>query len=132
MSLNVPSSMIEAASAGKPVELPAFIRLVHDSLHDAFHIVGDLAARLRDDPAFSCVVHAPASMDDGTRGQLLRMMASNSIRGALERHFGVALAFQNCHKVAAFRPEYVGSDAWNRFVSMEEQVLNQSPERRDC
>lgn len=132
MSLNVPETMVAAAAKGEPVAPPDFITLIHDSLHDAFHIVSDLAASLREQPAFSCVIHAPPTMDDATRGQLLRMMASNSIRGALERHFGVTLAFQNCHKVAAFRPEYVGSDAWNRFVSMEEQILNQSPEARDC
>lgn len=132
MSLNVPETMVAAAAKGEPVALPDFIKIVHDSLPDAFHIVSDLAANLRDRPAFSCVIHAPATMDDATRGQLLRLMASNSIRGALERHFGVVLAFQNCHKVAAFRPEVVGSDAWNRFVSMEEQILNQSAETRDC
>jgi NucS shadow ORF len=27
------------------------------------------------------------------RGQLLRALASNAIRGALERHFGIVLAF---------------------------------------
>lgn len=131
MSLNVPSSMIEAAASGQPVDPPAFVRLVHDSLHDAFHIVSGLADRLRSERG-DHAVHAPPTMDDAVRGQLLRMMASNSIRGALERHFGIVLAFQNCHKVAAFRPEAVGSDAWDRFVSMEEQILNQSPERRDC
>jgi hypothetical protein len=29
------------------------------------------------------------------------------IRGALEEHFKVELAFQNCHRVAAFRRERV-------------------------
>jgi hypothetical protein len=43
--------------------------------------------------------------DEAARGELLlRMMASDAMRGAVERHFGVRLAFQNCHRVAVFRP----------------------------
>ena len=40
--------------------------------------------------------------DEQARGQLLRALASDAIRGPLERHFGVTLAFQNCHRVAVF------------------------------
>jgi hypothetical protein len=43
--------------------------------------------------------------DEAARGQLLRMMASDAMRAAAERHFGVRLAFQNCHRAAVFRPE---------------------------
>ena len=64
--------------------------------------------------------------------QLLRALASNAIRGALERHFGVVLAFQNCHRVAAFTPQAVDSDVYREFVSPRGQVLNQTPELRDC
>ncbi len=45
------------------------------------------------------------------RGELLRALASNAIRGALERHFGVVFAFQNCHRVAAFTPADVDGPA---------------------
>ena len=48
------------------------------------------------------------------RGQLLRALASDAIRGGLERHFGVKLAFQNCHRVAAFRPAAVGGERYRR------------------
>ena len=50
---------------------------------------------------------------------------------SLERHFGVRLAFQNCHRVAAFRLDpdpAVPAD----FTSARSQVLNQSPLLRDC
>lgn len=70
--------------------------------------------------------------DEQARGQLLRALASNAIRGALERHFGVVLAFQNCHRVAAFAPSAVDSRIYREFVSPRGQVLNQSPELRDC
>jgi hypothetical protein len=66
------------------------------------------------------------------RGQLLRAMASDAIRGALERHFGVKLAFQNCHRVAAFRPSAVDGDGYRAFISVRGQLLNQSPELRNC
>ena len=66
------------------------------------------------------------------RDQLLRALASNAIRGALERHFGVVLAFQNCHREAAFAPAAVDSAVYREFVSPRGQVLNQTPELRDC
>jgi uncharacterized protein len=66
------------------------------------------------------------------RGQLLRALASNAIRGALERHFDVVLVFQNCHRVAAFDPAALDGPAYRAFTSTRGQLLNQSPERRDC
>jgi hypothetical protein len=68
---------------------------------------------------------------EAERGQLLRALASDAIRGSLERHFGVRLAFQNCHRVAVFRP---GHDrrAYEEFISPRAQLLNQSPALRNC
>jgi hypothetical protein len=43
------------------------------------------------------------------RGQLLRVLASDSMRRALEQHFGVKLAFQNCHRVALFKKDRLGA-----------------------
>ena len=62
----------------------------------------------------------------------LRALASDAIRGGLERHFGAKLAFQNCHRVAAFDFGAVGSERYQRFVSPRGQLLNQSPELRNC
>ncbi len=132
MSLNVPQPIIEDAKAGRSVTNATFVRVVHDSLHDAFHIVADLAKRLEAEPDADRALHAPPQMDDGVRQQLLRLMAGTAIRTAVEERFGVRLAFQNCHKIAAFRPEAVGGTAWREFTSIEAQVLNQTPERRDC
>jgi hypothetical protein len=66
------------------------------------------------------------------RGQLLRALASDAIRGSLERHFGVRLAFQNCHRVAVFAPGPNTEERIARFTSVRAQLLNQSPELRDC
>ncbi|WP_242424743.1 SCO5389 family protein, partial [Frankia sp. EI5c] len=70
--------------------------------------------------------------DEEARGQLLRALASTSIRSALERHFGVKLAFQNCHRVAVFPPEALGGEQYRAFVSARAQVLNQQPEFVNC
>jgi hypothetical protein len=61
---------------------------------------------------------------------LLRLMASDAMRGAVERHYGVRLAFQNCHRVAVFRPDAVTALA--AFTSPRAQLLNQSPELVIC
>jgi hypothetical protein len=68
--------------------------------------------------------------DEAARGQLLRMMASDAMRGAVERHFGVRLAFQNCHRVAVFRPGAIRALA--EFTTARAQILNQSPELTNC
>ena len=131
MSLDVPTPVLEAAARGE-LDDARFVAVVRDSLPYAWQVVGaavtDLAAR-PDAPFGQHEVPPPSERE---RGQLLRALASDAIRGALERHFGVALAFQNCHRVAAFAPAAVGSPVHREFVSPRGQVLNQTPELRDC
>jgi hypothetical protein len=57
-------------------------------------------------------------------------MASDAMRAAVERHFGVRLAFQNCHRAAVFRPEAAGALA--DFTSARAQLLNQRPDLVNC
>ena len=64
------------------------------------------------------------------RGQLLRLMASDAMRAAIERRYGVRLAFQNCHRAAVFRPSATAAVA--AFRSPRAQLLNQRPEFVDC
>ena len=131
MSLDVPTPVLDAAARGE-LDDASFVTVVRDSLPYAWQVVGaavnDLAAR----PGTSFGQHEVPPPSERERGQLLRALASNAIRGALERHFGVVLAFQNCHRVAAFEPEAVDSAVYHEFVSPRRQVLNQSPELRDC
>lgn len=68
--------------------------------------------------------------DEAARGQLLRMMASDAMRAVVERHFGVRVAFQNCHRAAVFRPGAI--QALAEFTSARSQLLNQSPELTNC
>jgi hypothetical protein len=130
MSLTVSTELVTAAERGH-IDDAAFLACVRDSLPYAYGLVERLASELPAAERDFADNHIPPP-DEQTRGQLLRALASNAIRGALERRFGVVLAFQNCHRLAAFRPEMVGGAQYRRFVSIEGQVLNQQPEFVDC
>ena len=109
-----------------------FVALVRDSLPYAWQVIGAAAGDLAARPGVPFGEHEVLPPSERERGQLLRALAGNAVRGALERHFGVVLAFQNCHRVAAFDPTAVDSPIYREFVSPRGQVLNQTPELRDC
>ncbi|MCX5253270.1 SCO5389 family protein [Streptomyces canus] len=130
MSLDVSPKLLAEAEQGD-IREEDFVDTVRTSLPYAYDLIAGLAAQLKSGIAeFTDNQTPPPSEQE--RGQLLRALASDAIRGSLERHFGVALAFQNCHRVAAFRPESVTGETYARFTSVRSQVLNQSPEFRDC
>jgi hypothetical protein len=130
MSLTVSPDLVTAAERGH-IDEGVFLACVQDSLPYAYGLVERLASELPAAGRDFADNEVPPP-DEQARGQLLRALASNAIRGALERRFGVVLAFQNCHRLAAFRPETVGGAQYRRFVSIEGQVLNQRPEFVDC
>jgi hypothetical protein len=130
MSLDVPTALLERAEAGE-VSDAEFVDCVRQSLPYAWSIVSQVVADLHGgDGEFAD--HAVPPPSEADRGQLLRALASDAIRGGLERHFGVKLAFQNCHRVAAFRLGALGGRRYQAFISARGQLLNQSPELRDC
>ncbi|MFF3511272.1 SCO5389 family protein [Streptomyces sp. NPDC002573] len=130
MSLDVSPHLLAEAENGE-VRDQDFVETVRSSLPYAYDLIARLADELRSGTAeFTDNQTPPPSEKE--RGQLLRALSSDAIRGSLERHFGVALAFQNCHRVAAFRPEARGGATHTRFTSLRAQILNQSPELRDC
>ena len=130
MSLNVPAALLERAEAGD-VPDEEFVGCVRESLPYAWMVISQVAAQVTDSGA-DFADHAVPPPGEAERGQLLRALASDSIRGGLERHFGVRLAFQNCHRVGAFRFSAVGGDRYQAFISPRGQLLNQSPALRDC
>ncbi|MBK3635359.1 SCO5389 family protein [Streptomyces asoensis] len=130
MSLDVSPELLSAAEAG-PVREEDFVDTVRTSLPYAYDLVAALAAELKGGTAEFTDNRTPPP-SERERGQLLRALASDAIRGSLERHFGVTLAFQNCHRVAAFRPGAQDDETYRRFTSTRAQVLNQSAELRDC
>ncbi|MCW6005832.1 hypothetical protein K1W54_14775 [Micromonospora sp. CPCC 205371] len=130
MSLDVPAALLERAETGR-VDDTEFVAVVRDSLPYAWAVVSEVAARSAE-TTDEFADHAVPPPSEAERGQLLRALASDSIRGALERHFGVKLAFQNCHRVAAFKLSAVGGETYREFISPVAQIRNQSPELRDC
>jgi hypothetical protein len=130
MSLDVRQELLEQAEHGE-IDQAAFVDCVRTSLPYAWELISGLAAEVRHGGGTFADNQVPPP-DEQARGQLLRALASDAIRGSLERHFGVKLAFQNCHRVAAFPPAEAGGERHRRFVSPRAQILNQSPELRDC
>ncbi|MDA0567138.1 SCO5389 family protein [Streptomonospora sp. S1-112] len=128
MSLTVSPELLSKARRG-PVGDADFIACIQESLPYAWSLVSGLAERAATAEAGYEANEVPPP-GEAERGQLLRLLASDAMRGAVERHFGMRLAFQNCHRVALFRPE--ADSAYTDFVTPRAQVLNQTPELVDC
>ncbi len=129
MSLDVSSQLLEQARDAE-VDDAAFVATIRASLPYAYELIAGLAAELRAGDADFADNQVPPP-GEAERGQLLRALASDAIRGSLQRHFGVRLAFQNCHRVAAFRLDQPGA-VYQDFISPRSQLLNQSPALRNC
>jgi hypothetical protein len=128
MSLTVSPNLLEKAQRG-PVSDDDFIACIRESLPYAWSVVSDVAERLAaGGAAFADNQKEPP--DEASRGQLLRLVGSDAMRAAVERHFNVRLAFQNCHRLALFDPAARAEHA--EFVSPRAQLLNQSPELVNC
>ncbi|MGW4889579.1 SCO5389 family protein [Streptomyces murinus] len=130
MSLDVSPRLLAQAENGA-VREEDFVETVRTSLPYAYDLIARLASELRTGNAEFVDDQTPPP-SERERGQLLRALSSDAIRGSLERHFGIVLAFQNCHRVAAFHGEARGGEVHTRFTSARAQILNQSPDLRDC
>jgi hypothetical protein len=128
MSLAVPADLLEQAQRGE-VDDEAFLQCVRSSLPYAWGVIAGLVTDLDAGEAQFADNQLPPP-DEAARGQLLRLMASDAMRAAIERHYGVRLAFQNCHRAAVFRPEAAAALA--EFTSARSQLLNQRPEFVNC
>jgi hypothetical protein len=128
MSLTVSPALLDKAQRG-PVSDDDFIACIRDSLPYAWSVVTEVAERLAagDSPYADNRREPP---DEAARGQLLRLVGSDAMRAAVERHFNVRLAFQNCHRLALFDP--AAQHEYGEFVSPRAQLLNQSPELVNC
>src|SRR2546421_9513851 len=92
MSLDVPVALLERAERGAVTE-EEFVACVRDSLPYAWQVVSTVSTELAA-KAGEFAEHAVPPPSEAERGQLLRALASDAIRGGLERHFGVRLAFR--------------------------------------
>ena len=107
----------------------AFLDCVRMSLPYAWSVITGLVTDLEAGGGEFAGNQVPPP-DESARGQLLRLMASDATRAAVERHYGVRLAFQNCHRAVVFRPGATAALA--EFTSARSQLLNQGPELVDC
>jgi hypothetical protein len=128
LSLTVPAALLEQAERG-PVSDADFIECIKNSLPYAWGVVEGLAAEL-ERTGESAVQSTSVPPDDESWGQLFRLVSSDSMRGAVQRRFGVRLAFQNCCKVGLFRPE--AEEQYREFISPRAQLLNQNPLLLNC
>jgi hypothetical protein len=128
MSLTVSPDLLEQARHGD-VDDDAFIACIRSSLPYAWRVITDLTDQLHATGSDLADNQVPPP-DEAARGQLLRMMASDAMRAAAERYFGVRLAFQNCHRAAVFRPG--AAQALAEFTAARAQILNQNPELVNC
>jgi hypothetical protein len=128
MSLAVPAELLEQACRGD-VDDAVFLDCIRASLPYAWDVIARLITDLRSGGADFADNQVPPP-DETARGQLLRLMASDAMRTAIERHYEVRLAFQNCHRAAVFRPG--ATRALAEFISARSQLLNQRPGLVDC
>ncbi|MEO5873536.1 MAG: SCO5389 family protein [Streptosporangiaceae bacterium] len=130
MSLDVSPQLLQRAQQGE-VDDATFVECIRTSLPYAWDLISGLVADLEVTGGEFADNHAPPP-DEQARGQLLRVLASDAMRGSIERYYGIRLAFQNCHRVGVFPGKAGDSAAYRRFVTAREQILNQSPHLRDC
>ncbi len=135
MSLSVDPITLARANQGM-LSSSDFVALIARSLPLAWHIIEDLKRALSQSSE-GVAEFCPPTLDDHTRGQLLRLCASTAMRTAVEEHCTIAtgtpvrIGFQNCHRLALFDTTH-STKAYERFTSMEAQVLAQRPEMVDC
>jgi hypothetical protein len=128
VSLTVPAELVEKAQRG-PVGDDEFVACIRESLPYAWGMVERLAEELGATGAPSAQ-NLEVPPDDAAWGEVFRLVGSDAIRGAVQRHFGVRLAFQNCCKVGLFREDATAE--YEQFVSSRAQLLNQRPELLNC
>ncbi|HZZ51539.1 MAG TPA: SCO5389 family protein [Pseudonocardia sp.] len=128
MSLTVPATLLEKAHRGA-ISDDDFVDCIANSLPYAWSVVSGLADQLRGDGE-RVAVNDTEPPDEASWGQLFRLVGSDAMRGAVERRFGVKIAFQNCCKVGMFTPD--ATEEYTEFITPRAQVLNQKPELINC
>lgn len=128
MSLTVPASLMEKAQHGA-VSDDEFVDCIRESLPYAWSVIERLAKEL-DSTGTPSAQNLEVPPDEASWGELFRLVASDSMRGAVERRFGVRMAFQNCCKVGLFRPD--ATEEYEAFISPRAQLLNQDPSLLNC
>ncbi|GAA1993497.1 SCO5389 family protein [Amycolatopsis minnesotensis] len=127
MSLTVPEELVRKAHDGAMTD-DEFLSCVQSSLPYAWSVVEGLVKQVQS--GSDAVEDGTVPPDDKAWGELLRFAASDSMRGAVERKYGVKVAFQNCCKTGMFTSN--AENEYKEFVSPRSQILNQKPELLNC
>jgi hypothetical protein len=128
VSLNVPVSLLEKAQRGA-VSDDEFVDCIRESLPYAWSMVERLAKEL-DATGAPSVQNLEIPPDDASWGEVFRLVSSDAMRGTVQRHFRVRMAFQNCCKVGLFRLD--ATEEYEAFISPRAQLLNQDPSLLNC
>ncbi|MGH3871803.1 MAG: SCO5389 family protein [Pseudonocardiaceae bacterium] len=128
MSLTVPVSLLEKAQRGA-VSDDEFVDCIRESLPYAWSVVERLAKEL-DATGAPSVQNLEVPPDDASWGEVFRLVGSDAMRGTVQRHFGVRMAFQNCCKIGLFRLDATAE--YEAFISPRAQLLNQDPSLLNC
>lgn len=120
VSLTVSATLMTKAQHGA-VSDEEFADCIRESLPYAWSMIERLAKEL-DSTGAPSVQNLEFPPDEASWGELFRLVASNAMRGAVERRFGVRMAFQNCCKVGLFRPD--ATKEYDAFISPHAQLLN--------
>jgi hypothetical protein len=128
VSLTVPENLLEKAQNGV-VSDDEFVDCIRKSLPYAWSMVERLAKELEFTGAPS-VQNLEVPPDDASWGEVFRLVGSDAMRGTVQRHFGVRMAFQNCCKVGLFRLD--ATSEYEAFISPRAQLLNQDPSLLNC
>lgn len=128
MSLTVSPKLQEKAQRGN-VSNEEFIACIRESLPYAWSMVERLTKEM-DASGNPSAQNLEVPPTEAAWGEVFRLVGSDAMRGAVQRHFGVRLAFQNCCKVGVFRPD--ATEEYETFISPRAQLLNQRPELLNC
>lgn len=128
VSLTVPASLLEKAQHGD-VSDGEFVDCIRESLPYAWSMIDRLAKELAATGAPSAQ-NLEVPPDDASWGEVFRLVGSDAMRGAVQRHFGVRMAFQNCCKVGLFRLD--ATEEYEAFISPRAQLLNQNLSLLNC
>jgi hypothetical protein len=128
VSLTVPASLMKKAQHGT-VSDDEFVDCIRESLPYAWSVIERLAKEL-DSSGAPSAQNLEVPPDDASWGELFRLVGSDAMRGAVQRRFGVRMAFQNCCKVGLFRLD--ATEEYQAFISPRAQLLNQDPSLVNC
>ena len=132
MSLTVPEE-VQARITTEQVDDETFWSVVRDSLPFAVEMIERAVASLEAGKSVQegVLIYSAQPPGEDERAQLLRLLASSSMRQAAESRFGIKLGFVNCHYLAV-KQGSADNPRWRQVTSPTFQLRMQRPDLVDC